>query len=100
MILNQTAYLGRGAIDNIADEVTGRGFTKVLVVTDRGLVSAGIVDRVLAVLERVQLDYEIYDDVTPNPTNNRRRNHCWHRCRGDHKLCDHRCGEQAQVRLR
>ena len=68
MILNQTAYLGRGAIDNIADEVTGRGFTKVLVVTDKGLVSAGIVDRVLAVLDRAQLDYEIYDDVTPNPT--------------------------------
>lgn len=30
--------------------------------------SAGIVDRVLAVLDRAQLDYEIYDDVTPNPT--------------------------------
>lgn len=68
MILNQTAYLGRGAIDNIADEVTGRGFTKVLVVTDKGLVSAGIVDRVLAVLDRAHLDYVIYDDVTPNPT--------------------------------
>ena len=35
MILNETSYIGPGAIASIVDEAKGRAFKKALVVTDR-----------------------------------------------------------------
>ena len=37
MILNQTAWFGRGAVANIPGELIGKGYTKALVVTDPGI---------------------------------------------------------------
>jgi alcohol dehydrogenase class IV len=39
-----------------------------LVVTDPGIVAAGIVERVAAVLRQQSIAYEIYDEVEPNPS--------------------------------
>ena len=46
MILNQTSYFGRGAIDGIPAELTSRGFTKALVVTDTVFVAHGVAGKV------------------------------------------------------
>lgn len=68
MILNETAYFGKGAIEKVADEVTKRGFKKGLVVTDKGLIDVGVTTRVTAILERADLAYSIFDGIVPNPS--------------------------------
>ena len=37
MILNETAWFGRGAINALTDEVARRGYRKALIVTDSTL---------------------------------------------------------------
>ena len=68
MILNQTSYFGRGAIETIPGELVKRGFTKALVVTDRVLVSNGVAGKVTAQLDGAGFAYAVYDAVMPNPT--------------------------------
>ncbi|MEH2920466.1 lactaldehyde reductase [Samsonia erythrinae] len=68
MILNETAYFGAGAIARIVDEVQRRGFKKALLVTDSDLVKFGIVAKVTDKLAAAGLPYDLYAEVTPNPT--------------------------------
>ncbi|MFC5281653.1 lactaldehyde reductase [Arcanobacterium canis] len=67
MILNQTSYFGRGAIQSIPVEANARGFKKAFVVTDPVLIEAGIVKRILDVLDEGGIAYEVFDNVQPNP---------------------------------
>lgn len=69
-ILNETSYFGSGAIRNIVTEVKQRGFRKALIVTDKALVKFKVVEKVTALLQQADLDYEIFDEVLPNPTMN------------------------------
>ncbi len=41
MILNETAWFGRGAVGALTDEVKRRGYQKALIVTDKTLVQCG-----------------------------------------------------------
>ncbi|WP_241965062.1 lactaldehyde reductase [Microbacterium telephonicum] len=68
MVWNQMAYFGGGSITVIPDEIARRGYTKALVVTDPGLLTAGTVDNVTALLDAAQFPYEVYAEVVPNPT--------------------------------
>lgn len=68
MILNETAYFGKGAIREVASEARKRGFTKALVVTDKSLVKYGVATKVTKILDDNGLAYEIYDGIVPNPT--------------------------------
>lgn len=68
MILNQTSYFGRGAIGTIPGELSTRGFTKALVVTDRVLVANGVAARVTDQLHAAGFAFDVYDAVMPNPT--------------------------------
>lgn len=67
-ILNETSYHGAGAIESIADEAKGRGFKKALVCSDPDLVKFGVTKKVLDVLEKASLSYELFSDIKPNPT--------------------------------
>lgn len=67
MIFNQTAFFGRGAIREIPAQAKANGFTKAFIVTDPVLVQAGTVAKVTDVLDAAGLDYEIFDNVQPNP---------------------------------
>lgn len=67
MIWNQTAYFGPGAVDVVPDELTRRGFTKALVVSDQVLVDAGVTARVTDLLDAAGFPYEVFSDVAPNP---------------------------------
>lgn len=69
-ILNETSYFGAGTIRNIVTEVQQRGFRKALIVTDKALVKFKVVEKVTALLQQADLDYEIFDEVLPNPTMN------------------------------
>jgi choline dehydrogenase len=56
-----------GAIDCLADEVRGLGGKRPMLVTDKGLVSAGLVDEPVKVLKAAGVDHVLFDDVVPNP---------------------------------
>lgn len=67
-VLNETAYHGAGAIAEIAAETKGRGFKKAFVCSDPDLVKFGVTQKVLDVLKKDNLDYELYSNIKPNPT--------------------------------
>lgn len=68
MILNETAWFGRGAVNALTAEVTRRGYQKALIVTDKTLVASGVVGKVISKLDEAGLKWEIFDGVIPNPT--------------------------------
>lgn len=67
-VLNKTSYHGKGAIQEIATEVKGRGFKKCFVCSDPDLLKFGVTKKVTDVLDNASIDYEIYSQIKPNPT--------------------------------
>ena len=67
-VLNETSYHGKGAIQEIATEVKGRGFEKCFVCSDPDLLKFGVTKKVTDVLENVGIAYEIYSQIKANPT--------------------------------
>ncbi len=67
-VLNETSYHGAGAIANIAVEAKNRAFKKAFVCSDPDLIKFGVTKKVLDVLEKDGLAYEVYDNIKPNPT--------------------------------
>ena len=67
-ILNEISYHGSGAIEAIATEASGRGFKKAFVCSDPDLIKFGVTQKVLDVLDKNGLAYEIFSDIKPNPT--------------------------------
>ncbi|EOS8022556.1 lactaldehyde reductase [Enterococcus faecium] len=68
MILNETSYFGKGAIESIVPEFQQRGFGKAAVITDKGLIEQGIATKVTELLDKAAIDYALYDGIVPNPT--------------------------------
>ena len=67
-VLNETSYHGKGAIQEIATEVKGRGFKKAFVCSDPDLLKFGVTKKVTDVLENAGIPYEIYSQIKANPT--------------------------------
>ncbi len=59
---------GAGAVGNLSFEFSLNGWRSALIVTDRGVYSAGLTTPVEAQLQEAGVQYEIYDGVLPNPT--------------------------------
>ncbi|MGH9447116.1 MAG: iron-containing alcohol dehydrogenase [Terriglobia bacterium] len=57
---------GAGAIGKLGDEIVHLGIRRPLLVTDRGVVQAGLIERVTDAAKSVS--FAIFDDVSPNPT--------------------------------
>ncbi len=68
MILNETSYHGKGAIQNIVVEAKARGFKKALVVTDKDLIKFNVASKVTSLLDEAGLAYDIFDEVKANPS--------------------------------
>ena len=62
------SHMGKGAIENLLNEVQERGLKKALIVTDNILVSIGLVKKVTEVLEKGNIEFVIFDKTKPNPT--------------------------------
>jgi alcohol dehydrogenase len=62
------ASFGVGSVKKLGKRVKSLGAARAFVVTDRGLVAAGIVDRVRAALEAESVGVEVFDGVKANPT--------------------------------
>ena len=56
------------SLHSMADTVRSRGISRILIVTDQGLVRAGICRMVQEKLEAAGIAYAIYDGTVPNPT--------------------------------
>lgn len=58
---------GEGIVSETAKIVKSLGDKKPLIVTDKGLIAAGLVDQVTAVLKAGKVEYTIFDEIEPNP---------------------------------
>ncbi|WP_027185526.1 iron-containing alcohol dehydrogenase [Desulfovibrio inopinatus] len=60
--------IGIGASKEIPAKIKALGGSKPLLVTDRGVVAAGICKQVTDLLDQASMPYVIYDETVPNPT--------------------------------
>jgi choline dehydrogenase len=59
---------GLGAVKSLADEARDLGMKRPIIVTDAGVVGAGLLDRALTPLQAAGMDYVTFEKVVPNPS--------------------------------
>ena len=59
---------GQKSIEHIPELLTKEGVIKPMVVTDPGLMKAGVAPKIIEVLEKANVEYALYDTVAPNPS--------------------------------
>lgn len=60
---------GSGAVEFLADDLNVSGHKNVLIITDKGIKSSGILDRVIDVIDKTDVKVtDVYDGVQPNPS--------------------------------
>jgi len=59
---------GPGAVKKLPALIKEKGFKKVLVVTDKGLMGLGLLDSLFEAMDEAGVEYVVYDGVQPNPT--------------------------------
>jgi len=60
--------IGIGAAKEIPAKIKALGGSKPLIVTDKGITGAGITKQVSDLLSEAGMDYVVYDETIPNPT--------------------------------
>ncbi len=68
LVLNETSYHGKGAIQEIAGEVKRRGFKKAFVCSGPTIFKHGVTRKVTDVLDQAGCAYEVYTNIKENPT--------------------------------
>jgi len=58
---------GPGVLRELPDKLRGLRIQRPLIVSDKGVARAGLVDRLAAVLQEAELAYAVFDGVDPNP---------------------------------
>ncbi len=58
---------GPGCIKSLSEELSQNGGSRPILVTDKGVKNAGILDKITAILEQNKVSFAIYDGVEPNP---------------------------------
>lgn len=66
-VLPTRIIFGEGSIGRLSEEIQKMGHKKPMIVTDKGLVKAGIVKKITDVLEQSGIEYVIFDGIMPNP---------------------------------
>ena len=59
--------VGPGALSQLAEEVRTLGAQRALIVSDQGLVKAGVVGQVQAALDEGKLGHALYTSISKNP---------------------------------
>lgn len=67
-VLNEVSYFGTGAREMLPHEARRLGLRKAMVVTDADLIAHGVTEKVLEVLRRGGIEYDVFSDVKQNPT--------------------------------
>ena len=60
--------VGEGCSKEIPARLKNIGGTKPLIVTDQGIVKAGILKQITGILDAAKMKYAIFDQTVPNPT--------------------------------
>ncbi|QJT09613.1 iron-containing alcohol dehydrogenase [Oceanidesulfovibrio marinus] len=60
--------IGIGAAKEIPGKIQALGGTKPLIVTDKGIVGAGILKQITDLMDGAGMKYAVYDETIPNPT--------------------------------
>ena len=68
IVFNQSCFFGINAIDEIAKEVKNRHLKKGFIITDNGLISCGVYQKVANVLIKGKIPSVMFSDVRPEPT--------------------------------
>ncbi len=58
---------GEGVSQQVAEEVKSLGDKKPMIVTDKGLIAAGVVEKITKCLDDGGVEYTIFDGIEPNP---------------------------------
>ncbi|MEZ3421775.1 MAG: iron-containing alcohol dehydrogenase [Eubacterium sp.] len=59
---------GKGSILKLPEFIKSKGISKVLVVTDKGLMGLHLLDPMFEKFSQVGIEFVVYDEVQPNPT--------------------------------
>lgn len=65
---NPVLLEGPGSLEKLPDLIYIKKITKVMIVTDKVIVSLGLMDEMLKQLQKYNIYYTIYDKTVPNPT--------------------------------
>ena len=60
-------YSVMGSIEDVQTILKQESAKQALVFTDKGVAGAGLLDKLLAVLERCGVDYQVFDELKPEP---------------------------------
>ncbi|MEO4030275.1 L-threonine dehydrogenase [Chromobacterium vaccinii] len=60
--------MGAGCLQQAVDAMRGHGFRRALIVTDQGLVKAGLAGKVVKMLGDADIEPVVFDGVHPNPS--------------------------------
>lgn len=59
---------GAGALEKLGEKVKELGGNKIFCIYDQGVKMAGLADKMVKVLKDNQIEYEVYEDVKPDPS--------------------------------
>jgi alcohol dehydrogenase class IV len=62
--------IGLGSIKNLGIEIQKFDAHNILVITDKGIVDAGVLDPIKSSLDKAKINYEIFDSCSPEPSIN------------------------------
>jgi alcohol dehydrogenase class IV len=65
--LPSSLIFGAGVVETVAEKAKEFGKNKVLIITDKGVVGAGLLEKVLTPLEQGGVQAHIFDQIEPNP---------------------------------
>lgn len=68
IVFNNSCFFGVGSINELANEVKNRHYKKAFIITDNGLIEAGVYQKVASVLVRNKIPSVMFSDVTPDPS--------------------------------
>ena len=59
--------MGPGAVSGLGQEVLDLGASKCLVITDQGIIGAGLLEPVEASLKAAKIECRVFSEVKPDP---------------------------------
>lgn len=61
-------FEGEGSLGYLPKKIEQSGVSHVLLVTDKGIIAAHLIDEFVAQLKKLNIDFTIFDETVPNPT--------------------------------
>ena len=68
IVLNTISYHGSGAVAEIGNELSARGYKRAFIASGRHVVKSGEIKKITDVLDEKGITYTFFTDMKPNPT--------------------------------